>query len=173
MSIKHLILGGARSGKSRYAEHCAWNRNTLNNTAPIYIATATANDAEMCARIAHHQEQRSDLWTVLEEPIALGHILSDVSAQSTVLIDCFTLWLSNCLHQNCWPQQRDDFLSTLSTTSADVFMVSNEVGSGIVPMGELSRTFADESGWLHQEVAKLCDQVSLVCAGLPLQLKSI
>jgi len=179
----HLILGGARSGKSTYAENCAidafsnnqlaqQSSEQLNNQAKlIYLATATAGDNEMSERIRHHQERRNADWQLIEEPLDLANIINNANSNTTILVDCLTLWLSNCLHREVWLQQRTDLLNALTETTANIIMVSNEVGSGIVPMGELSRQFVDESGWLHQQIASIADKVDLVVAGLPLSLK--
>lgn len=172
MTIKHLILGGARSGKSRYAEQCAHSLFSGSEPKLIYIATATAGDGEMIERIKQHKLRRAQDWCLIEEPIALASTVRDAPPGSIILIDCLTLWLSNCLHQQCWSEQREAFLSELQATKHTVIMVSNEVGSGIVPMGALSREFADQSGWLHQEIAEHCSQVDLIIAGLPLALKN-
>ena len=163
----HLILGGARSGKSSYAEQCALR---LSKT-PIYIATATAGDKEMQARIDKHQSDRSDAWLLIEEPIQLARTISKLSQDRVIIVDCLTLWLSNCLHAGNWQAQRNDFIKQIESWQHDLFLVSNEVGMGIVPMGELSRKFVDEAGWLHQTLARHCHQVTQVIAGLPQKLK--
>ncbi|WP_116365344.1 bifunctional adenosylcobinamide kinase/adenosylcobinamide-phosphate guanylyltransferase [Parahaliea mediterranea] len=166
--MMQLILGGARSGKSRHAEACA----TASGKQVHYIATAAAGDAEMARRIAHHQTRRDPLWQLHEEPLALHRVLQAHNRPGhCLLVDCLTLWLSNCLGADCWEQERDRLLAVLDTLQADLILVSNEVGSGIVPLGELSRRFVDEAGWLHQRLASRCQRVSLVCAGLPLVLK--
>ncbi|MCZ6830465.1 MAG: bifunctional adenosylcobinamide kinase/adenosylcobinamide-phosphate guanylyltransferase [Gammaproteobacteria bacterium] len=166
--MKVLVLGGARSGKSRYAEQLARGRGRSLR----YIATGEAKDVEMARRIHHHQQQRASDWRVHEEALQLGSALAECdAADSCILVDCLTLWLSNCLAERCWPEQRELFLQTLPTMAADVILVSNEVGSGVVPLGELSREFVDASGWLHQELTQHCDSVTLVVAGLPLYLK--
>lgn len=165
-----LILGGARSGKSRLAEA----RAQASGKQLIYIATAQAGDEEMAARIAHHQSQRSAAnWQTVEEPIFLADLLAQHNhPQYCLLVDCLTLWLSNCLHHDCWPVQRTALLDLLPNLEAQLIMVSNEVGSGIVPLGQLSRQFADESGLLHQQLAALCSRVTLTVAGLPWDLKN-
>ncbi|MEO0367721.1 MAG: bifunctional adenosylcobinamide kinase/adenosylcobinamide-phosphate guanylyltransferase [Pseudomonadota bacterium] len=169
MSDSHrLILGGARSGKSRAAEKTALDL-TPN---PLYVATAEALDEEMQQRICIHQSRRDSNWSLIEEPIHLGDILVENSNSEVVLVDCLTLWLSNCLHHGCWPEQRKSLINALEQTDSTVIMVSNEVGNGIVPMGELSRTYVDESGWLHQDLAKVCSHVTLIMAGLEQTLKS-
>ncbi len=173
MTQKHLILGGARSGKSQFAEQCVIELAANDDTPLIFIATATADDEEMQARIQHHQRRRDARWSLIEAPVKLASAVASSAPQATILIDCFTLWLSNCLHQGCWKEQRNAFLELLEKEQQrNIVMVSNEVGSGVVPLGELSRQFVDESGWLHQEVARHSNKVSLVCAGLPLTLKA-
>jgi len=186
---KHLILGGARSGKSRYAEELALASASEHQQHLYYIATAAryGDDAEMQQRIALHQQRRIEQlenmtrssdssvnpWQLIEEPIALADVIRQYdSPEHCLLIDCLTLWLTNALLGECWDAQKADFLQALQQSQATIFLVSNEVGSGIVPLGELSRQFVDESGTLHQTLSPLCEQVSLVVAGLPLVLKS-
>ena len=169
----HLILGGARSGKSSYAEQLTLDAVAQSSTESklIYLATATAQDNEMSDRIKHHQTRRNQQWLTIEEPIKLAERINQLQGNSIVLIDCLTLWLSNCLHQECWSKQKTEFLIALEKSNTQIFIVSNEVGSGIVPMGALSRQFVDESGWLHQQLAQISNKVTLVVAGLPMTLK--
>jgi adenosylcobinamide kinase/adenosylcobinamide-phosphate guanylyltransferase len=168
--MKELILGGARSGKSGYAERCA----LTSGKTPVYIATGWADDEEMTERIARHRADRGENWLLVEEPLHLAQALLAVDDPERVLVvDCLTLWLSNCLHMGDWLAARDRLLTVLPQLSADVYLVSNEVGSGIVPLGPLPRRFVDESGWLHQALAGMCTRVTLVVAGLPLTLKDI
>ena len=172
MNHKHtLILGGARSGKSRFAEQLALN----SDKAVIYLATGQALDSEMQARIAHHQKQRPANWSLVEEPIALAKALQTHSTQDNcILVDCLTLWLSNCLcnsNSNCWDEQKAALLMALKHLPGQVIFVSNEVGHGIVPLGELSREFVDESGWLHQAIAANAKRVEFIMAGLAVTLK--
>ena len=169
---QHLILGGARSGKSSFAERLVERITTQKGTQKVYIATATAGDEEMSKRIQRHKEQRTGQWQVNEEQTDLASLLNNATAEHCILIDCLTLWLSNCLYKECWAEQRTHFLDALEDCQADVIMVSNEVGSGITPMGELSRQFVDESGWLHQTLAQQCSHVSLIVAGLENSLKT-
>ena len=164
-----LVLGGARSGKSRYAEQCAQH----NGKTVIYIATAQAWDEEMQARIQHHKDSRPEHWQTLEEPLDLVGVIGRFDgAQYCILIDCLTLWVTNllCAEQPVAPA-RADFLAALEASTADIILVSNETGMGVVPMGELSRQFCDESGWLHQAVAALADRVTLMVAGIPMPVK--
>lgn len=165
-----LILGGARSGKSRLAER----RALAGGNHLFYIATATAGDSEMAERIGDHKERRGPQWRTVEEPVRLAATLRDLARHDRcLLVDCLTLWLSNCLHQGCWQEERDALLATLAELPGRILLVSNEVGSGIVPLGELSRRFADESGWLHQQLAQMAQRVTLVVAGLPVELKTL
>jgi adenosylcobinamide kinase/adenosylcobinamide-phosphate guanylyltransferase len=168
--IKELILGGARSGKSRLAEQRA-----SDSALPVrYIATAQAGDDEMAARIAHHQTSRPPEWALVEEPIELASVLAgQMGKAQCVLVDCLTLWLSNLLANGDEQlnEQIDALLALMPQLDYRLILVSNEVGSGVVPMGELSRRFVDAAGRLHQQLAVECDHVTLVCAGLPIQLK--
>lgn len=166
-----LILGGARSGKSALAERLACE----SGRDVVYVATGQAHDAEMAARIAHHRAQRPQHWHCVEEPLALAGILrAQARADRCVLVDCLTLWLSNLLG-DADPQrlsrERDVLLRTLPDLPGEVLLVSNEVGQGIVPMGELTRRFVDEAGRLHQALGAQCSRVVFVAAGLPLVLK--
>lgn len=169
--MKQLILGGARSGKSRYAEQQA----KQSGKEVYYLATAAAGDQEMSTRIQRHQQQRPSHWQLIEEELRLAETLSKHdSTDHCILVDCLTLWVSNLLcHENTqlFAQQKGALLETLPNLTCDLIFVSNEVGLGIIPMGELNRRFVDESGWLHQELATLCDKVTFVAAGLPLSLK--
>lgn len=163
-----LILGGARSGKSRTAEQ----RAADSGLEKIYLATAAAGDGEMAERIKKHQADRDGHWQLLEEPLELAKTLLQHSRiDNCILVDCLTLWLSNCLHHNCWAEQQQALLDTVNKLPGAVIFVSNEVGQGIVPMGELTRQFVDETGFLHQRLAAIFDRVTLVVAGLPQELK--
>lgn len=163
-----LILGGARSGKSSLAEQ----RAQASGKQCIYLATATADDEEMAERIRHHKDRRRGEWKLVEEPIHLSQaLLKSQQKNRCILVDCLTLWLSNCLHQDCWPREKKALMDTLGDLEGQIIFVSNEVGAGIVPMGDLSRRFVDESGLLHQQLAETCQRVSLVVAGLTLELK--
>ena len=177
-----LIFGGARSGKSAYAER----RALASGKQVMYLATAAAGDAEMAQRIGLHRQQRPAAWPTLEEPLALGAALRTwCQPGRLILIDCLTLWLSNVMFSSAeqYPDvgaitlpplfdvERADFLQALTDVEGDVIMVSNEVGMGIVPNGAISRRFTDEAGRLNQAVAARCEHVMLVAAGLPLVLK--
>src|SRR5690606_34256242 len=126
--MKQLILGGARRGKSGHAEACAH----ATGKQVHYIATAAAGDAEMSHRIAHRRARRDPQWTLYEEPLDLHRVLRESNrSENCLLVDCLTLWLSNCLAADCWEEKRDRFVDTLDTLEADLILVSNEVGSGI------------------------------------------
>jgi adenosylcobinamide kinase/adenosylcobinamide-phosphate guanylyltransferase len=168
--MKTLLIGGARSGKTALAQRWATERSNKVCT----LVTGTASDPEMIARIAAHRRARPPHWRVREEPIFVGRALREESAVGALLLlDCLTLWISNCLWPNAmlWRHERADFLDALRASTADVIIVSNEVGTGIVPDNSASRTFRDEQGWLNQSVAAVCDEVFFVTAGLPLRLK--
>lgn len=170
--MKQLIIGGARSGKSRLAE--SWILAHSGKVAPFYIATAALNDCdeEMHARISHHRYQRDERWQLIEEPHYLGNQLKKLNHfDAPVLVDCLTLWLSNCLARGIWQREKAMFLQAVTEFQGDLVLVSNEVGLGLVPMGELNRQFIDESGFLHQALASLCERVVFTVAGLPSVLK--
>ena len=177
-----LIFGGARSGKSAYAEQLA----IASGKPVIYLATAQAGDTEMQARIAHHRQRRPATWRTVECTTELAQTILEASKPGNlILVDCLTLWLSNCLFADNidYPEvgsitppeqfsiQRTGFLQALDQLAGDLIMVSNEVGMGIIPQGAISRWFVDEAGRLNQAVAARCEQVSWVAAGLPLHLK--
>jgi len=168
-----LILGGARSGKSRYAEQIA----SASQKPVCYVATAKAQDAEMQARIEHHRQSRPREWQTREVPIHLDKVLSDDGLLSyCILIDCLTLWVTNllCEGENV-AEYRSDLLATLQRLQAqpdtEIILVSNETGLGVVPMGELTRRYVDEAGWLHQSLAEIADEVILMVAGIPVPIK--
>lgn len=169
--MKQLILGGARSGKSRLAERLALQ----SGLKVTYIATATADDEEMSTRISLHQQRRPSHWQLVEEPIALAQMLQQHAGKlQLLLVDCLTLWLSNliCLEQpDKLRQELDALLDVLPQLPGQIIFVSNEVGMGIVPLGALSRQFQDEMGVLQQRVASDCDRVIVTLAGLPMVLK--
>jgi adenosylcobinamide kinase/adenosylcobinamide-phosphate guanylyltransferase len=169
--MRELILGGVRSGKSRLAE-----QHALATGWPVtYIATATAGDDEMRARIAHHQQQRPEHWRLVEEPLALAAALQREAAESRcVLVDCLTLWLTNLLcaqDETRLQQEVRDLLQLLPGLPGHIILVSNETGMGVVPLGELTRRYCDEAGRLHQAMAQTCERVILTVAGLPLNVK--
>lgn len=170
-----LVLGGARSGKSRYAEQQA----LASDNPVIYIATAEAGDEEMQARIARHRADRPQHWQTVEESIKLGDVIRHhAGEQSCLLIDCLTLWLSNVLFDKqgelqlpVFEREKADLLQALKECEGRVVMVSNEVGQGVVSIYESTRRFVDEAGRLHQDIANISDRVVFVTAGLPHVLK--
>ncbi len=164
-----LVLGGARSGKSRFAEE-------LGDALPgphIYIATAQAFDAEMTERIARHRADRADHWQTAECPLALPEAVQDHDGPNNViLVDCLTLWLTNVMLGNHdVAAARGKLAGLLPQVRGTLLLVSNEVGQGIVPENALARQFRDEAGWLHQAMAKTADEVWFVTAGIPQRLK--
>lgn len=166
-----LILGGARSGKSRLAEKLA----AESGCAVTYIATSQPLDGEMNERVRHHRERRPEHWALIEEPIELARVLRDnARADACLLVDCLTLWLTNLLMLED-PQrlstERDALLECLADLPGEIVFVSNETGMGVVPLGELTRRYVDEAGWLHQALAERCQRIVLTVAGLPLTLK--
>lgn len=170
-----LVLGGARSGKSRYAEQQA----LASGRRPVYLATATADDAEMRDRIAMHQQQRAAGWNTVEEPVRLAETLQAVAtADSCIVVDCLTLWLTNILfdregnvQQHIFANESEALLRVLPELPGTVIMVSNEVGQGVVPASAMARRFVDETGRLHQRLARVCDRVVFMTAGLAQALK--
>nr|CAA6829575.1 MAG: Adenosylcobinamide-phosphate guanylyltransferase (EC [uncultured Thiotrichaceae bacterium] len=171
MPQQSLILGGARSGKSRYAEQLA----IQSKREVVYIATATFGDSEMKSRILRHKKDRPAEWLTIEEPLSLAHTLqAEARPERVLLVDCLTLWVTNLLcHEDSelFEHETQAILNTLPKLTSHIIMVSNEVGHGIVPMGELSRRFVDETGRLHQQLAAQMNQVILMVAGLPLTIK--
>jgi adenosylcobinamide kinase / adenosylcobinamide-phosphate guanylyltransferase len=164
-----LVLGGARSGKSRYAQKLAES----SGASPVLIATARAHDAEMMARIARHAAERGPDWTLVEEPIALAAALDREARESRIIVvDCATLWLSNLLLSEADPAAAiDELARSVAGLAGPAIFVSNEVGLGIVPENALARAFRDAQGQLNQALGHACDAVVLVSAGLALQLK--
>lgn len=172
--MMQLILGGARSGKSRFAEQIA-----QDSGLPVwYVATAQAYDTEMQARIAHHQARRPAHWQLVEEPLYLAEKLKQIdqddAAPQVILVDCLTLWMSNLLlHENADLQQQQCqlLLDVLPKLKSEIILVSNETGLGVIPMGEITRKFVDESGRLHQNLGQIADKVMFCVAGFPMLLK--
>ncbi|MBF0284623.1 MAG: bifunctional adenosylcobinamide kinase/adenosylcobinamide-phosphate guanylyltransferase [Magnetococcales bacterium] len=168
-----LVLGGARSGKSRHAADLA----AASGLPVSYIATARAGDDEMAERIARHRAERPPAWRVVEEPLALAEALRREAEEGRfVVVDCLTLWLLNGLEagEERFSRERAALLETaawLEAADRPAALVGNEVGWGVVPLGALSRRFVDENGWMHQDLGRLCRRVTLLAAGLPLVLK--
>lgn len=168
--MKELILGGARSGKSAFAQQ----RATASGLNVVYVATAQAGDAEMAERIALHRAERPADWGLVEEPLALAAALrAHATPDHCLLVDCLTLWLSNLLAAGDarLSSEIGALLETLPTLPGCILLVSNEVGQGIVPTNPLARRFRDEAGRLHQVITACCDRATFVIAGLPLTLK--
>ncbi|MDP9802505.1 bifunctional adenosylcobinamide kinase/adenosylcobinamide-phosphate guanylyltransferase [Acinetobacter calcoaceticus] len=166
-----LILGGARSGKSRLAEQTAISMQL----AVTYVATAQALDSEMQSRIAHHQNQRPAHWSLVEEPLFLAKTLQKIDRPNQIiLVDCLTLWLTNLLlldDQNVQEFECEQLIDVLPTLQSEIILVSNETGLGVVPLGEISRRFVDEAGRLHQALGQIADKVMFCVAGFPMILK--
>jgi adenosylcobinamide kinase/adenosylcobinamide-phosphate guanylyltransferase len=162
-----LVLGGARSGKSRYAESLV-----MALPSPwLYVATAEARDSEMAERVAVHQGRRGPSWTTVETPRDIAGALA-ANANTPALVDCLTLWLSNVLLADADVDAEIEHLDgALARAAAPVVLVANEVGSGIVPDNALGRRFRDLQGLLNQRIAARVDRVFLIVAGLPLTLK--
>ena len=167
-----LILGGCRSGKSRFAEQRARRYQRR-----LFIATMQAgDDPELHQRIRHHQESRGNGWETEEEPLRLVEAIENrAAATDIILVDCLTLWLSNCLLDD---QSDDEIMQQVSSLSQAIqklktplLLVANEVGLGLVPDSVLGRRFRDLAGWCNQQVAGCCQEVVFMAAGLPLRLK--
>lgn len=180
MTSKTLVIGGARSGKSAWAERQA----AQSGREVAMVVTAQALDGEMAERIALHRAQRPSHWATVEAPVALAAALRREAREDRCLVvDCLTLWLTNLLladgaaeHAPWQPsalyrQERDALLDLLPTLPGELLLIGNEVGHGIVPMGALNRVFVDENGRLHQALAQRCDAVRFVMAGCVLPLK--
>ncbi len=179
-----FILGGARSGKSAYAEKIA-KETEAQGVQVFYIATAHSYapscveegeeniiDPEMQSRIQRHQTDRPSHWRTVECSISLAECLQALDGEEhCLLVDCLTLWTLNILESGDLEEEKKALLMLLPELKARVILVSNEVGQGVVPMGKLTRCFVDELGWLHQEVAQCANEVFFVTAGLPMKLK--
>ncbi|MCX7586283.1 bifunctional adenosylcobinamide kinase/adenosylcobinamide-phosphate guanylyltransferase [Phenylobacterium sp. 58.2.17] len=164
-----FVLGGARSGKTSYALREAWKRSGNRH---VMIATAQAHDAEMADRIARHRAERGEGWVTVEAPLDLAGAVAALGAGDVAVVDCLTLWLTNhLLVEADLGQQVADLTRALAASPAALYVVSNEVGQGIVPDNALARRFRDEAGWMNQAVAAAADRAVLVAAGLPLVLK--
>lgn len=168
---KMLVLGGARSGKSREAQ----GRCEAVGGRLAYIATAQAFDQEMADRIARHRDERDARWRTLEAPLELADAIREAEREAdAIMVDCLTLWLSNLLlAEEDLAERRAALARAIHECDAPMVFVSNEVGLSIVPDNALARRFRDEAGWLNQQVAAICDSVILVTAGLPLSLKGL
>ena len=167
-----LITGGARSGKSAFAEKLA--DDIAGKRA--YLATAQALDAEMVERIEHHRKRRGDAWDTFEEPLAIAELVRKLQGRySVVLLDCLTLWLSNVMARRSRDEEVleevEDLAAALRSFDGSLFAVSNEVGLGIVPDNALARRFRDLAGFLNQRIAREADEAYFLAAGLPMKIK--
>jgi adenosylcobinamide kinase/adenosylcobinamide-phosphate guanylyltransferase len=164
-----LITGGARSGKSRYAEE----RARRTGARLLYVATAEAGDDEMARRIDEHRKRRGEQWITVEEPVEIGRRLLEQRGKiDAAVVDCVTLWISNLLLRNGDAEREIEALAdTLTRLDYDTFFVTNEVGAGIVPDNALARRFRDLVGWTNQRLAQVADEVVLMIAGLAMNVK--
>ncbi len=164
-----LVVGGQRSGKSRFAERLV----AASGRTPVYLAVATAGDGEMADRIAEHRRYRGEAWRTVEEPLDIAAVLAREARPGTVvLVECLTLWLSNLMGAGrAIDTATDGLIAALEQAAGPVVLVSNEVGGGIVPDNALARRYADALGVLNQQVAAVATRVVLVVAGQPLTLK--
>ena len=162
-----LITGGVKSGKSRYAVEMAKKYNCKR----YFIATAEAFDDEMKEKIMRHKEEREGLFETIEEPVFLPNALTKVENNAVCVVDCLTVWTFNLLHYNK-TEEIDNFLEILKKINFDLYIVTNEVGMGIVPADSLSRHYRDMLGSINQKVAKMADRVVLMVSGIPVQIKS-
>ena len=168
MGMSILITGGARSGKSRIAEAMALG----HSGSAVYIATCRAYDDEMAERIASHQARRGAEWQSVTEHIDLAQALDDSDGERPRLIDCLTLWLSNLMEDGRdWRAETDRLVAALARQSAPVYLVTNEVGLGIVPENALARAFRDAAGEVNQAIAEASDEVYLAVSGYPMKVK--
>lgn len=170
--MKHLILGGVRSGKSAFAE----TQIEQSGKPVYYLATSQVWDDEMAQRVELHQQRRPKSWQLVEEPIKLAAALQGVNqSNNAVIVECLSLWMSNllCLEdEGVFAHETQQLLTIVAGFEGDLVIVSGEVGLGIMPMNALARRFADEIGIINQQLAKLTDRVTFVAAGLPMKLKS-
>ena len=164
-----LVLGGARSGKSRYGETLI----EAASASALYLATAEARDGEMAERIRHHRARRGERWTTIEEPLALvDRLATEARPDRPILVDCLTLWLANLMEAGrVLEAESAALVASLARLSGPVIFIANEVGLGIVPENALARAFRDHAGCLNQMIAAAADRVVFVAAGLPLILK--
>ncbi len=168
-----FVLGGARSGKSRYAQKWVEERAGAQQLQPVYVATAQAFDVEMAERIDRHRQDRGAEWITVEAPLDIpSALVAEAAAGRILLVDCLTLWLSNVmLAEREVEASCEELLAALSSCGCEVALVSNEVGLSIVPDNPLGRRFRDEQGRLNQRIAEASQAVVFVAAGLPLKLK--
>lgn len=167
-----FVIGGCRSGKSGHAQALAEQIEGKK----IYLATCVPHDDEMAERVRRHQAQRDARWETLEEPVELAGAIADHSGEyNVILVDCLTLWTSNLLLSPDKAPELDaacrDLVQSLKSARCPVILVSNEVGTGIVPENELARRYRDEAGWVNQKIAASADRVVWMVAGIPVTIK--
>lgn len=168
-----LVIGGCRSGKSSFAINEA---NKKKGGEKIFIATSVPTDSEMEKRVKKHQDERGDEWKTIEEPVKIHKIINQVSENaSVILVDCLTLWVSNLLFHSFDEKQIDQAVRNLEDSlkmcRCPLFLVSNEVGTGIVPENNIARQFRDFAGFVNQRMAKAADKVVMTIAGIDVQIK--
>ena len=163
-----FFIGGARSGKSKSAEI-----HTLKFGLPAtYIATCEVLDEEMAQRVEKHQARRDESWSTLFTPLNLADEIQKIGSNKPILVDCLTLWLSNhLLKKNDLEREIDELANSLKNSNANIVLVSNEVGTGIVPDNALAREFRDNAGFMNQKIASVSDEVYWVVAGIQTQIK--
>lgn len=164
-----FVLGGARSGKSRFAEKLVLD----SGLRKVYLATARTYDDEMVQRVESHRDRRGENWETIEEPLALVNALDEASHKGhIILVDCLTLWITNLMIAEANVMKEGaSLVEFLGRTTVPIVLVSNETGSGVVPENAMARDFTDLSGAIHQEIAAVCSNVYLVTAGIPQKLK--
>ena len=172
MAVTLLVTGGARSGKSNFAEERARDFGQQLSKNLVYIATAEAFDDEMAERIARHQCRRGPEWHTVHAPLDLVQAVTQTDGKGPCVIDCLTLWLSNLmLAEQGTEAAADALVASLASRTDPVILVTNEVGSGIVPENALARRFRDEAGRLNQIVAQAVDEVYVCLSGIPVKIK--
>ena len=166
-----FVIGGIKSGKTKFALKKA---EELKNSKLYYIATARAVDDEMKERIERHKRDRGEKWITIEEPIEVDRVLKEIPKGSVIIIDCLTTWLTNLLIENYDVEEKTNKLLDIFLkikTDLDLFLISNEVGLGIIPDNPLGRKFIDLSGYLHQKVAQIADEVYFIICGCEIKIK--
>lgn len=164
-----FVLGGARSGKSKFAEGLVLN----SGLKPVYLATGRALDDEMVERIEEHQNRRGEDWETMEEPLALVDAINHAAVPGRIiLVDCLTLWVTNLMMAEAnVSKEIDALIAALSDVKSPIVFVSNEVGQGVVPINKMAREFVDLSGLVHQRLASVANHVYFVAAGIPNKIK--
>ena len=173
MNHKILVIGGCRSGKSRHALNLALS---MEGDKKFFLATCVPQDDEMQLRVANHREERGDDWKTVEAPLHLSEaIFQNAQSGSVVLVDCLTLWVNNLMMENEDIKYADEkiteLINAVQTAHGPVVLVSNEVGTGIVPENKLARAYRDLVGSVNQAVARVVDRVDMVVAGIPVTIK--